>query len=146
MCLAILTMTILRVRACIHSEKEQELGGAKRCLQWRCLDWGSIGVTLYCTCSILFIHPPKHAKIPAHFPIHISLVTTSCLCVPLPLGNNHGFEVLTLGHLGLDVGDDVGKIRCVLDCISKSTLCSLWCPHLIRLGPLLLWQKLVGHG
>lgn len=34
--------------------------------------------------------------------------------IPLPLGDNHRFEVLALGHLGLDVGNYILEIWLVL--------------------------------
>jgi hypothetical protein len=66
------------------------------------------------------VHQSTQArKNPSALPIHTALETISCACVPLPLGDDHGLEVLALGHLGLDVGDDVGEIWGVLHCISK---------------------------
>jgi hypothetical protein len=59
-----------------------------------------------------------------------NLVSTAGGGVLLPLLDNHSLEVLALVHLSLDVGDELGKVWCVI----------------LSLGPLLLGQELVGHG
>jgi hypothetical protein len=44
-----------------------------------------------------------------------------CVCLvrdPVPLGDDHGLEVLALGHLRLDVGDEIGQVRDVLQHVS----------------------------
>lgn len=42
--------------------------------------------------------------------------------IGLPLGDDHGLEVLALSHLGLDLLDVLGEVGCVLQMVSSSTL------------------------
>jgi hypothetical protein len=49
---------------------------------------------------------------------HGSMVRVCLVCNPVPLGDDHGLKVLALGHLRLDVGDELGKIRHVLRYVS----------------------------
>jgi hypothetical protein len=63
----------------------------------------------------------------APFPLSTQSHSTS-LCthlvagvgVGLPLGDDHGLEVLALSHLGLDLLDVLGKVGLVLQMVSSS--------------------------
>ena len=66
--------------------------------------------------------------------------------VPLPLLDNHGLKVLTLGHLSLDILDYGAEVWNVLSLVSIWRSHIGWCPYILGLGPLLLGQKRVGHG
>lgn len=46
--------------------------------------------------------------------IHALVFADLVVGVLLPLGDDHGLEVLALLHLGLDFYDQIGQIRCVL--------------------------------
>ena len=41
--------------------------------------------------------------------------------IGLPLGDDHGLEVLALSHLGLDLLDVLGEVGVVLQMVSSST-------------------------
>jgi len=41
--------------------------------------------------------------------------------IGLPLGDDHGLEVLALSHLGLDLLDVLGEVGLVLQMVSSST-------------------------
>jgi hypothetical protein len=49
-------------------------------------------------------------------PMGTGLVTAGG--VPLPLLDDHGLKVLTLGHLGLDIGDQGAEVWHVLSLVS----------------------------
>lgn len=75
--------------------------------------------------------------------MYIHLVASSVL---LPLLDNHGLKVLTLSHLGLDIGNQLAEVWCVLWIVSVRCFWFQWRPYVLGLGPLLLGQKAVGHG
>jgi hypothetical protein len=85
------------------------LDSAQDRLQWRWLDLENWCYTLL---HILDIGSTTQARrISTRSHIHILV---SGRCVRLPLGHDHCLEVFALGHLRLDILDDVGKIRDVL--------------------------------
>jgi hypothetical protein len=99
--------------------------------------------TLYCaTLNSLY-----HLEDDLLSPVHIYTLVSALGGVLLPLLDDHGLEVLALGHLALDLGDHSLEVWCVLWRCQSATVSSLrGSPYLLRLGPLLLGQKLVGHG
>lgn len=71
---------------------------------------------------------------------------SACIC--RPLGDDDGLEILTLCHLLLDVGDDFGQVRDILDAgLAWSALGEMLDQaYIFGLGPLALGEELVGHG
>ena len=100
--------------------------------------------TLYCT-TVVLVHLLQSSVL-SHSTMCTHLVAG--VGVGLPLGDDHGLEVLTLGHLGLNLLDVLGEVGCVLQAISPSArTAGMSCStYILGLGPLLLGQELVGHG
>ena len=100
--------------------------------------------TLYCTTVVLvhLLQPPalSHSTICTHLVAGVG--------VALPLADDHGLEVLALGHLGLDLLDVLGEVGCVLHAVSPehSSNSNSVPTYILGLGPLLLGQELVAHG
>lgn len=68
--------------------------------------------------------------------------------IALPLADDHGLEVLALSHLGLDLLDVLGEVRCVLQSLVPAAPIAVHndLTYFLGLGPLLLGQELVAHG
>lgn len=67
------------------------------------------------------LHNPgtrSSASIIHSFTQHVYTHLVAGVGVALPLGDDHSLEVLALGHLGLDLLDQIGKVGCVLHEVS----------------------------
>jgi hypothetical protein len=62
------------------------------------------------------------ASFPSSTQSHSTLCTrlVAGVGIGLPLGDDHGLEVLALSHLGLDLLDVLGKVGLVLQMVSSS--------------------------
>jgi hypothetical protein len=72
--------------------------------------------TLYCT-TVVLVHLLASSTSLTHSTVCTRLVAG--VGVALPLGDDHGLEVLALGHLGLDLLDVLGEVGCVLQVVSS---------------------------
>lgn len=73
--------------------------------------------TLYCT-TVVLVHLLQSSAL-SHSAVCTRLVAG--VGVALPLGDDHGLEVLALGHLGLDLLDVLGEVGVVLRLLDNAS-------------------------